>query len=168
MFREGTENGKILHRWWSELQAPENRGRRAELRRCRAPFDALFAPAYHDLHRRLGQRGDPDTVTLPAIAALAAHVQHMRGDKRFAQQMAASKSEGGTSPRLSELRFRRLLQYERIDELFPALRRVVRLLDGSVNLYSLANSVYWWGDRERRQWAYDYYGDLQPSSKRNA
>ncbi len=85
----------------------------------------------------------------------------MRGDKPFAQQMAAPKLDGGTAPQLSELRFRRLLQYERINDLFPALRRVVYLLGGNINLYSLANSVYFWGDRQRQEWAYAYYGDLK-------
>ncbi|WP_089941174.1 type I-E CRISPR-associated protein Cse2/CasB [Candidatus Entotheonella palauensis] len=167
MFHPNTEYGKELYSWWTELQE-DNKGGRAELRRCREPVEALRVSAYHDLHRNLRQHGYTDKVKLLAIAALTAHVKQVRGDKRLAQQMAASKVEGGTTPQLSELRFRRLLQHENLDELFPALRRVVNLLNGHVNLYSLASSVYCWGDRERRQWAYDYYGELQPNSKRNA
>jgi CRISPR system Cascade subunit CasB len=159
-FRADTEPGKVLYRWRTELE--ENKGYRAALRRCREPLEALFVPAYHDLyHDLLRQDGCVDSVKLPAIAALAAHVTQVRGEKQFAQQMAAPKVQSGTTPQVSELRFRRLLQCETVDELFPALRRVVHLLDGSVNLYNLANSVYWWGDQKRREWAYAYYGDLQ-------
>jgi CRISPR system Cascade subunit CasB len=159
MFRHDTEPGKMLHAWWAGLE--KNKGDRAHLRRCQEPIEALFVPAYHDLYRDLRPHGHANNFKLPAVAALAAHVRQVRGDKPFAHQMAAPKAEGNTAPQLSELRFRRLLQCETLDELFPALRRVVHLLDGNVNLYSLANSVYYWGDRERRQWAYAYYSDLK-------
>jgi CRISPR system Cascade subunit CasB len=159
MFRHDTEPGKVLYTWWAELE--DNKGDRADLRRCREPVEAVFVPAYHDLYRDLRPHGHADNTKLPAVAALAAHVRQVRGDKPFAHQMAAPKVEGSTAPQLSELRFRRLLQCETLDELFPALRRVVHLLGGNVNLYSMANSVYYWGDRERRQWAYAYYGDLK-------
>jgi len=166
-FRADTEPGKVLYRWLAEFDEDEKgkqskKGDRAALRRCHEPLEALFVPAYHDLYHELLRQDDyVDSVKLPAIAALTAHVKQVRGDKQFAQQMAAPKAQGGNAPQVSELRFRRLLQCETVDELFPALRRVVHLLDGSVNLYNLANSVYWWGDQKRREWAYAYYGDLQ-------
>ncbi len=159
MFRHDTEPGRVLHTWWADLE--DNKGDRARLRRCREPLEALFVSVYHDLYRELRQHGHADHVKLPAVAALAAHVRTVRGDKPLAHQMAAPKVEDSTTPQLSELRFRRLLQCETLDELFPALRRVVHLLNGSLNLYSLANSVYRWDDRERRQWAYAYYSDLK-------
>jgi len=166
-FCADTEPGKILYRWLAQFDEDEKgkqskKGDRAALRRCHEPLEALFVPAYHDLYHDLLRQDDyVDRIKLPAIAALAAHVKQVRGEKKFAQQMATPKVQGGTTPQVSELRFRRLLQCEIVDELFPALRRVVQLLDGSVNLYSLANSIYWWGDRQRREWAYAYYGDLQ-------
>jgi CRISPR system Cascade subunit CasB len=159
-FRHDSESGKVLRSWWDELQ-DKNKGSRAELRRCQTPAKVSFVRAYHTLFYDLQEYGYTPGSKLSAIAALAAHVKDVRGDKPFAQQMAAPKVDGGTAPQLSELRFRRLLQYESIDELFPPLRRAVHLLGGNINLYSLANSVYRWGDRERRQWAYAYYGDLK-------
>ena len=48
--------------------------------------------------------------------------------------------------------------------LFPLLIRAIRLLDGSVDLVSLANAAFWWNERTRKSWAYDYYATA-PSEK---
>lgn len=150
---------EVLHEWWTGLE--NDKGDRAALRRCREPLEALFIPAYHRLYLELCNKLDktdrPDRNKLPEVAALLAHVRSPVIEKSFAAQMATPR-QGGSEPRLSELRFRRLLQYPTREELFPALRRVVRLLDGNVNPYSLANDLYWWGDRVKREWAYQYYG----------
>jgi CRISPR system Cascade subunit CasB len=150
---------QVLHDWWVGLE--DSKGDRASLRRCREPLEALFIPAYHRLYLELCNKLDktnmPDRNRLPAVAALLSQVRSSVTERSFAGQMATPR-QGGSEPRLSELRFRRLLQYQTREDLFPALRRVVRLLDGNVNLYSLANDLYWWGDRIKRNWAYEYYG----------
>jgi len=38
--------------------------------------------------------------------------------------------------------------------------RVIRLLRGEVNIYSLAESTYFWGDDVRKRWAYEYYENI--------
>jgi CRISPR system Cascade subunit CasB len=76
-------------------------------------------------------------------------------DSPFAEQMATGKADG--SARVSGLRFRRLLKAKEPDDLFTAMGRVVALLGSSINLQSLAKSVYFWNDRTRKQWAFDYY-----------
>ena len=109
---------------------------------------------------RLRGKGYPvsldGTVALAAVAGLAAHVKSHIDGGSIAQQMAAPKSPGAGA-RVSGLRFRRLLTVSDRDELYPLLLRVVSLLDGHVNLVNLANSVFWWNDRTRKSWAYDYY-----------
>jgi CRISPR system Cascade subunit CasB len=158
-FRPDSEAGSVLHSWWVRLE--DNKGDRAALRRCQEPLEALFVPAYHQLYHALRPYDGSSDLRLPAIAALLAHVKHILPGPDFATQMAAPKLTGGEAPRLSELRFRRVLQCQTINELFPALRRVIALLDDSVNIYSLADNLYWWGDRVRRDWAYAYYGALR-------
>jgi CRISPR system Cascade subunit CasB len=74
----------------------------------------------------------------------------------IAQQMATAKSPGAGA-RVSGLRFRRLLAVSDREVLYTLLIRVVRLLDGRVNLASLANAAFWWNERTKRDWAYDYY-----------
>ena len=58
---------------------------------------------------------------------------------------------------MSGLRFRRLLKIEDRDDLYGAVVRTIRLLDGSVNIASLADGVYWWNERTKNNWAFDYY-----------
>jgi CRISPR system Cascade subunit CasB len=70
--------------------------------------------------------------------------------------MAMPKS-GSTNARVSGLRFRRLLKVQNNSDLFEPLIRVVRMLDGNVNISSLANSIYWWNDFTRKDWAFAYY-----------
>jgi CRISPR system Cascade subunit CasB len=95
-------------------------------------------------------------MSAPIAAGLAALVREDLPNGSFAQQMAQSKP-GGSNARISGLRFRRLLKHQSRDELYPALARVVRGLDGRANLADLAESVYWWGEGIRKRWAFDYY-----------
>lgn len=96
------------------------------------------------------------STALASVAGLAAHVKLHVGGASMAQQMATAKSSGAGA-RVSGLRFRRLLAVSDRNELYPLLLRVVRLLDGHVNLVSLANAAFWWNERTRQEWAYDYY-----------
>jgi hypothetical protein len=34
---------------------------------------------------------------------------------------------------------------------------MIRKLDKKVDIYHLADDLYWWGDRRKREWAHDYY-----------
>lgn len=154
-FSTNTPLGQALHQWFDELQ--DQRGDRAALRRCHRPVEVLFVPAYHDLFLRLREHDDIQPERLPQIAALLAHVKQHKGRGSFAQQMA-TPDIGESKPPVSELRFRRLLQSSSKDELFADLRRTLALLDRKANIHSLANDVYFWGDRVRRDWAYDYFG----------
>jgi len=161
-FRPDTEAGKVLRTWWEGLE--DNKGGRAELRRCYKTSEVLFVPAYHELFIKLRQHGSLSRECLPAVAGLLAHVKTFAAGKNLAQQMVSPKA-GGSQPSLSEIRFRRLLQCQSQEELFPELRRALYLLDGAVNIYSLAKSVYYWKDEKTRQdWAYAYYGALQGQS----
>ena len=58
---------------------------------------------------------------------------------------------------VSHLRFRKMLECQNREDLFPLLRRMIRKLDKKVDIYHLADDLYWWGDRRKREWAHDYY-----------
>jgi CRISPR system Cascade subunit CasB len=51
----------------------------------------------------------------------------------------------------------RLLKIKDRDELFIAMTRIIALLSSVVNLQSLAQSVYFWNDKTRKDWAFEYY-----------
>ena len=160
-FKPGSEAGEVLQKWWEGLK--NNKGDRAALRRCGEVAEVPFVPVFHDLYIRLRQHGLSNAPHLAAVVGLLAHIENQIPNKSLPAQMASPKKASGNAA-LSELRFRRLLQYQSREELFPALRRVVQLLDRSANIYSLANSVYHWNNKVRQEWAYEYYGALQNKS----
>jgi len=151
------ESADILRDWWKGLE--EDRGERAVLRRAPRPTDVVFSPAYHRLLNHLrGKDYHVNREALAAVAGLLARVTDDTGNnKTFAEEMASPRSKDTDGARVKDLRFRRLLTVTVRDELYPMLIRVVRLLDNRVNLISMADSVYWWNENTRKEWAYDYY-----------
>lgn len=139
--------------WWQDLD--DNRGDRAELRRCSTLTEVAFTPAYHRLRFALMKCGQVNAEALALVAGLAARVKNNLPGNTLAEQMATGKADG--SAKVSGLRFRRLLKVKGQDELYTALARVMALLGGSVNLQSLVESAYYWNDRTRKQWAFEYY-----------
>lgn len=165
LFVEGDDSSKVLLAWWADLQ--ERPGDRAALRRSSNPVEVVFCPAFHSLLGDLRSAGYPlgsdGAAGLAVVSGLAAHVREVSAEGSLARQMAAPRA-AGTGARLSGLRFRRLLAIPSREELFPALVRVIRLLDGRIDLPDLARSSFWWGDHTRKRWAYEYY-DAAPSEK---
>ncbi|MBI3617666.1 MAG: type I-E CRISPR-associated protein Cse2/CasB [Candidatus Omnitrophica bacterium] len=147
LFDPDDESGKILFKWWKELE--DGRGDRAQLRRARDPAEVVFVPAYHHLYHQLRL----DREALACVAGLCAQVKDNNLGKTLAEQMA----EGVDKAKVSGLRFRRLLRIDDRDELYNAMRRMIQMLGGVVNIYSLAKTAYWWNQRTKKQLAYEYY-----------
>lgn len=152
-FEHDSPETQALIAWWQSLS--DNRGDRAELRRCSTLAEIAFTPAYHTLRLSVGKFGQVHADGLALVAGLAARVKSNVTADTLAEQMATGKSDG--SARVSGLRFRRLLKIKDREELFTAMGRVVALLGGAVNLQSFANSLYYWNDKTRKQWAFEYY-----------
>lgn len=161
-FEHDSPETKALAAWWLALN--ENRGDRAELRRCSTLAEVAFTPAYHRLRLDLIKFGAVNADSLAMVAGLAARVKSNLVGNTLAEQMATPKDPASRDGKaqVSGLRFRRLLKIKNneFDELFNAMGRVVALLSSSVNLQSLARSVYLWDDRYtdiRKEWAFEYY-----------
>lgn len=152
-FDHDSPEAQALIAWWQSLS--DNRGDRAELRRCSTLAEVAFTPAYHKLRLSVGKFGQVHADGLALVAGLAARVKSNVTADTLAEQMATGKSDG--LARVSGLRFRRLLKIKDREELFTAMGRVVALLGGAVNLQSFANSLYYWNDKTRKQWAFEYY-----------
>ena len=145
--------GERLTAWWKRME--EDRGLRAEVRRCATVQEVLLLPAFARFRHELVplMAGEPKwEARMAAVFGLLAHVK-AQASAALPEQMAEML---GGAPRLSELRFRRLLQTER-EQLFGALLRVLRLLKGQARIHDLANAAYFWGDRTKREWAYSYF-----------
>lgn len=163
LFSDSHRTGTVLHEWWQGLR--DNKGDRAELRRCEQVIDVVTTPAYHLIYRRLLQAGLPADEhqrdrngRLPAIIALVAHIKDKESPPKatpLAKAMSA-RSEGSDRPQVSPLRFRRLLELETPDDLLAGMRRVLPLIEGDVLPGVLAQDLYWWGEKVKRRWAYAY------------
>lgn len=160
---------RALLDWWRDLET-HDRGGRAELRRCENAAQVVFVPAFHGLLRALWKAGlsvRPERVA--AVAGLAAgvktHVEHPRG---MAAQLAGGP--GAESGVISPLRFRRLLDADRPDEVYTLLRRFVAQLGGACDLPSLARAAHDWSHEPwlRRDWALAYYENVPDAPKEAA
>ncbi len=146
--------------WWRRLQDPAQRGPRAELRRANDLNEVALTPAYHQLLAALRdsrwQPKDEEWERLALIAATLSRIEQDAPEHAPAEQFAAPR-KSGQGPRLSGLRFRRLIQEPDHAALFTPMQRVVRQLDKRANVAALARDLYWWNDDVRRRWATDYY-----------
>ena len=143
-------------KWWAEIQDPKHRGDRAELRRCRGPADVAFVPAYYRLKAMMPD--DLDAENLAVVAGILSHVDDHIESPTTAEIFARPK-DGGTSPRVSDPRFRRLLRVGDYDyqELYPMLTRLIRQTERKAHLPSLIAGAYWWNQTTKRAWAEEYY-----------
>ena len=149
--------GKTLYQWWDGLD--EDRASRAVLRRCATINEVTLSDAYQRFYRYMlacnawsADAANWQNDKLAAIAGLLAVVK-----AEDTQRLPVKMSElSGERPLVSELRFRGLLKIETADDLFVSLRRTLPLIDNKANIYQLANDVYYWGDKTRKEWAYSY------------
>lgn len=154
----------ILRAWWRGLE--DDKGERAALRRAGNLTEVMLSPAFHQLLNGLRRAGfgisDSRYPKLAAIVGLTARIKGEDG-QCIATNMGTPKSGGGKAA-VSELRMRRLLACDDIDELYALLRRVLALLDNCASLADLATTIWNWAPMDekrpndpRRQMAYDYY-----------
>ena len=170
LFAPDSPAGHVLAEWWRDLES--DRGARAELRRARSPEDAALIPAAIDLMTRL--RSTPVAehsgwlIRIPAIAGLAARLDHNAAREvlvppdreALPKRMASAK---GDRPRVSELRFRRLLQCSR-EDLYRPMIRILAQLDNKASLFDLADAIFWWGPQIQKTWAFAYFPALKKST----
>ena len=156
----------ILQTWWHDLG--NDRGGRAALRRAATLTEVMLCPAFYRLLNDLRQASyavpEYRYSKLAAIAGLAARVK-AETDDGLAKRMGTPKP-GGEKAAVSELRMRRLLACDDLEELYTLLRRALALLDDRTNLADLAAVVWHWTPMDekspydpRRRMAYDYYAE---------
>lgn len=166
-FRADSELGRALLDLCKQIGPDADRATRAALLRCRAPGDVIAVPAYHRLCVRLQPTIGEEfhwQERLAAVVGLLAVVRSADDREGLAARMARS---AGDRPTVSELRFRRLLKTEGrdSDRFYPAMRRILKLLDHKANPLELARVTYYWDDRFRgpdirRDWAFAYFSAL--------
>jgi len=155
-----------VFQWWEEMQpdqqggGPNRRGERAELKRCKTLEEILLVPRFQILRRKLQAAGRGYLPAAATMAGVLAHVEENQEQYSFAQWLALPKAKD-TGPRLSELRFRRLMRAKSHDELFIDLIRVLPLAGNTAPVKDLARDISRWNDYTRRQWVFDYFDSLE-------
>jgi CRISPR system Cascade subunit CasB len=164
--------GLVALQWWNQVCEPVrgDPAARARLRRCRSSLDAIGIPAALSLARRLGATAEGvHPGKLEAALGLARVLAHVPGDGSlsamrvvgwsiFPDDRAGGKGETSTGPRLSEARFRRLLQAVPGEELTRMVIRLMHLVGGPINIRELAQDYLdWHRDSTRYRWAFQYY-----------
>jgi CRISPR system Cascade subunit CasB len=150
--------------WWKEMQpeeekpgSPNLRGDLAELKRCKSLAEAMLAPRFQLLRWTLQKAGFGYMPACAAVAGVLAHVKINNANHSFAEWLGQPRAEGVATPKLSELRFRRLARLKTHDELFIDLIRVLGLADNTAPVKQLAKDVYHWNELTRRDWTFAYY-----------
>lgn len=160
-FSPGHLTSSVLNRWSEQLS--DNKGDRAELRRCETVFEIVTTPAYHRIYRQLidaglptegssGQRG----ARLPAIVGLIAHLKDSPAMPEPLAEVMSASTKDSDRPKVSPNRFRALLQLEAPDALLGGFRRVLPLIEKEVGPSALAHDLYFWDEDVKRRWAYAY------------
>lgn len=156
----GQETTRAVISWWETVD--KSRGDRAELRRCRSPAEVAFVPAFYRLKMMAPQNLDPEK--LAAVAGVLSHVEIQSGtnERVTIAELFARPDEGGSTPRISDPRFRRLLRVADGDyaELYPMLTRIIRQIKRKVPekaIPSIIWGIYRWDQKTKRFWAEAYY-----------
>lgn len=159
---ENSGIGEIVTRWYrSSLDQDRDSARtaRARLKRCSSPAEALAVAETHELNTLLKRHGKrPSADQLALLAVTFARLRSVDGEKLAAAFGARSMKDG---PRkLSELRFQSLIRVRTRRDLIAPLRRALAVLgpDLSCNGWVLAEDLYFWNDRVRSNWCFQYFG----------
>lgn len=167
--------GAVALDWWRRYCDPGSADPavRARLRRCDSPIDAASIQPAVTLARHLGafseSADDARVNTALNLARTLAHVREhtpqtamrMAGWKTFAGDRKESEA-GEDRPILSEARFRKLLTTGPGEEQLNAFVRLIKILDGAVDVAALSADFLdwshpWKGERVRKKWAEEYY-----------
>ena len=164
----------VAANWWRELTEKDSAGRLtlgarraalARLRRATTPLEVIMEPEALRLIARLPGAGDPYRERAAILAGVLATVRE-EDSRPVARALGRDALDEVDSACMSEARFRRLLQTDD-DALMEAMRRIVRLAGGKVDVYDLSFAILHWGDRVKKRWIFRYYnveGSLSPAA----
>lgn len=161
---------KAFRDWWTRFD-PKAVGKAvhfAKLRRCSTPADALGEQAARALlgefglfKSRLTRSEERRATQILTAAIILANVREDEPQRPFARRLGDPSK--GAAP-LSPLRFQRLLNAAPGESQIAQFRRAVMIADRRANVGDLGAALYYWGDRERVRWIYQYHQAAPPPS----
>ncbi|MEJ2417466.1 MAG: type I-E CRISPR-associated protein Cse2/CasB [Exilibacterium sp.] len=165
------EDIDVIKKWHASLD--RNRGHRAILRRAARVEDVLLTEAFFGFLTELSKaspkwRAKRRLYQSALLAGLLSHVKQHIPSKSFATQLATPKQDSTRAP-VSALRFQNLQKSRTQNDFYRNMLSAIKLLDGKLNLLSMADDVLHWmdeyehgssADPQKRlavNWANDYY-----------
>ncbi len=149
--------GQTIRIWWqyniADRDSSAARGLSARLRRAGA-IEALAEPQVYGLSRDIGLT---DATRLVRLVLVLAELRVSSTDtlaKRLGQ---------GDPPALSRQRFQKLIRADG-DILVTSLRRALPMVARTCNVAELGRDMFWWDDKTRARWCFQYYGAAAPLS----
>jgi CRISPR system Cascade subunit CasB len=144
--------------WWTTLHhEPHHKADRSKLKRASSELEVACIPAFHQLRIKLKELNFSSDKSIVYLAILLALVKDNETEARLGAQLANASQEG-RSPKMSELRFRKMLECQELADLLPHMRRAIQMLKGKVNIPDLWNVIYFWHKPEtKKRLAYAYY-----------
>jgi len=160
---------KKLKDWYCKLE--DNRADRAILRRSGSADDVLLTPAFSRFLKSMPAHwSEPNRIYGSAmVAGLLGRVKQCTNES-FAKSLALPRKAGGKAM-MNELRFRQLQKSRTTDEFFIRMSRAIALIDGKVDVLSVADGVLLWLKEQRQsldknpsrrlavRWAFEYYSN---------
>ena len=156
------QGATVARDWWQRLNRRDGphlgqrRAALARIRRAATPIEVMQEPEALRLIERLPR--NPDRVA--QLAGVLAFVRESE-ERSVPRAIGRASLDDGDEALVSEGRFRRLLQTQD-NELMDAMRRLVRMAKGKLNVHDLSSAILDWGDgyrgdRVKRRWIFDYY-----------
>lgn len=166
IFNEGHPASNFILEWFESLK--NNKGDRAELRRCENLSEIQMTSAYQRCYWKLIEHFSqepifPSKEQIAIVIGLAAQIEDNDNEKKSDQRDNQTHDNfgyqisRGDKPKISELRFRRLLKIKDREKLYRYLIQVIRMLEKRVNVLDVLSIAYFWGDTVKKNLAYKYY-----------
>jgi len=161
--------------FWHGRWLKNNLADRARLRRAERAEDVLLSNAFFTFLKKMPEDfpvkvfENKKMFAGSAVAGLLSHVKEHKPSGSFAKQLGTPAVGRTDTPPMSELRFQQLLKSRNTDDFYLRIVRAIRLLDGKVNIISLANDILHWhlefnnqpdrnpANRLAVRWATDYF-----------
>lgn len=139
-------------KWWSELE--QKKALRASLRRKINSNSVVFEGGFHEIYRKISSINDNINMErFSSVVGIISHIKSNEGESFGAQLGEPDKN----SPKLSEIRFKKLLSIDDRGEMYVAIIRILRQFKHIAPIKDVAKIAYWWNDSTKRQLAKDYY-----------
>lgn len=136
-----------LYGAWDEL----GNGPKAELRRVARPDELLEVPAFFRLYSGKAS-GERDKLAYQRLIFCLPYIKHKPDGPGLGKALA-------TANRVSEKRLFQVLRSDAPNDMIQ-LRRIVQMVEPSVNWTVAAKTLWYWNDRSKRDLLEDYFINL--------